>query len=308
MFAYNAGDGKLYPTAMIVNAGECDPTAEPSEFIEPAAGDGGLYPPPETFPVIKPTTPVKPSQSPNKNCGTRPFDNSSDSEPNTFISDQVALLQANREGFLGKPGLAGSTLFAKVNVFWHIVYAGGTQRWNGNLTMDDINSQMDVLNRDYDGRVQFNFAGVDFTIAPVWFHYEDNHNDMKSKLRQGGPSDLNIYTVNFSFSGILGYATFPWDLTNDTLPIDGVVMKHNTVPTFPDPPYNLGKTLTHEVGHWLGLYHTFQGGCVGDGDFVDDTPAVAKPNGGCPSTPVDSCPDQPGNDLLNDFMDYTDDM
>jgi len=65
--------------------------------------------------------------------------------------------------------------------------------------------------------------------------------------------------------------------------------------------------LTHEVGHWLGLYHTFENGCSAPGDSVDDTPFVAEPNFGCPGS-VDSCPnDGQGNDLVNNFMDYTDD-
>lgn len=174
-------------------------------------------------------------------------------------------------------------------------------------TENQVNDQMNVLNAAFTNTpYTFQLRTVTRSNNSTWLTAGPDttaEQQMKAALRQGDAGDLNMYVSNPG-GGLLGWATFPsWV---DNLADDGVVLLGASLPGGAAAPYNEGDTATHEVGHWLGLYHTFQGGCRGSGDFVSDTPAVRSPNYGCP-VGVDSCRKQAGEDDVFNYMDYTDD-
>ncbi len=130
--------------------------------------------------------------------------------------------------------------------------------------------------------------------------------EMKGQLHVGGRLDLNLYYIP-SWQGS-GVCRFPnWIGPNDeNLAIDGCMQASDS---FPDgTPDRRGFLTVHEVGHWMGLLHTFQGGCSEQGgDYVLDTPAEATPNpwsAGCPAN-RDTCPSLPGRDPIENHMDYS---
>jgi hypothetical protein len=176
-------------------------------------------------------------------------------------------------------------------------------------TEDQVLEQVQVLNSAFivNSPYQFQLVGqIRQFNNSAWLSAGPGstaERSMKSALRQGGRGALNMY-VSDPGGGLLGWATFPSSYDGNPLN-DGVVVLGGSLPDGDAAPYNQGDTGTHEVGHWLGLYHTFQGGCRGSGDFVADTPAVRSPNYGCP-VGADSCRKTPDDDVFN-YMDYTDD-
>jgi hypothetical protein len=170
-----------------------------------------------------------------------------------------------------------------------------------------INDQMTVLNQAYAAwGYSFVLQATTRTTNATWYNgcYGTSETAMKTALHQGTAVDLNVYTCNPS-NGILGYATFPSSYAGAKAR-DGVVLLYSSLPGGTAAPYNLGDTATHEVGHWMGLYHTFQGGCNGSGDYVNDTGAERSAAYGCPKG-QDSCRNKAGLDPIENFMDYTDD-
>ena len=158
--------------------------------------------------------------------------------------------------------------------------------------------------------MRFQGTGFSFTLASVnrvddrkWFTNCYGNQNFKKDLAVDVPHTLNFYTCKPK-GNILGYAYLPWSYPEDNWR-HGVVVLYSSLPGGTAAPYNLGDTGTHEVGHYLGLDHTFQGGCNARGDSVADTPVEASPAFGCP-TGRDTCA-APGLDPIENFMDYTDD-
>jgi hypothetical protein len=195
---------------------------------------------------------------------------------------------------------------------------------SGGITSDQLHAQMRVLNDAYAGRTapnaaatpfRFRIAAVDITKKTAWYNWDLNEDGTetaaalaaKRALHRGGWADLNVYIAGLG-SGLLGYATFPQD---GVLKLDGLVVLNDSLPGGSAAPYNEGDTATHEIGHWLGLFHTFENGCKPPGDYVKDTPYQADGDnifycGENPDFGDDTCP-QPGKDPVHNFMSYGDD-
>ncbi|MDJ0944727.1 MAG: zinc metalloprotease [Kiloniellales bacterium] len=151
-------------------------------------------------------------------------------------------------------------------------------------------------------------ADVEEVNNADWFrmgHDSAAERAAKTALQTDPETTLNFYTTNGG--GLLGWATFPWDLAGDPV-MDGVVVLFSSLPEIGPPPYNLGQTATHEVGHWLGLYHTFQGGCSATGDHVGDTVPHSGPNFGKPEVGLRHNACNPGDAApVQNYMNYVDD-
>lgn len=212
-------------------------------------------------------------------------------------------LSRSASGEAKKPSGSGAFVAATIPVHWHTI----TDGTKGALTASEINSQISVLNSAYaSSGFSFILASTTTTNNASWYngldHGTSKERAMKTALHKGDNTDLNIYSANLA-GGLLGWATFPKTQTDV---MDGVVILDESLPGGSASPYNLGDTATHEVGHWLNLYHTFQGGCSDTaGDYVTDTPAEASPASGCP-TGRDTCT-LPGLDPIKNFMDYSND-
>ena len=198
-------------------------------------------------------------------------------------------------------GLAPDAAGGVVNVYFHVV----TDGTYGNINDAAIASQMRVLNDAFaPWGWSFNLAATDRTVNARWFNdCYSNDRQMKNALHQGTGDDLNIYSC--VPGPYLGFATFPSNYSSQPN-LDGVVLLYTSLPRGGEENYDEGDTATHEVGHWFGLYHTFQNGCSKNGDYVSDTPSEQSPAFECPIG-RDTCEGSryPGLDPVENFMDYS---
>jgi hypothetical protein len=236
-------------------------------------------------------------------------------DPHNLTAAEVAAREADLNARLSALGVqkadraAVAAAAITIPVVVHVIQENSTL---GAVSDSMINQQISVLNNAYDGgsvggattSFGFSLTRINRVINPSWYpipYNSSTERQMKAALREGGDGTLNMYLGALS-SGLLGWATFP---RNNIDSYDGVVVLNQSLPGGNATPYNLGDTATHEVGHWLGLYHTFQGGCGGSGDQVADTPAERSPAYGCP-TGRNTC-SSAGVDPITNFMDYSDD-
>ncbi|PWY78388.1 hypothetical protein BO94DRAFT_174614 [Aspergillus sclerotioniger CBS 115572] len=223
----------------------------------------------------------------------------------------------------------------EIETWFHIVSSNGA----ANTVSDEmITSQLSYLQKAYQSAtISYRLEGVTRQVNDSWARNDDELG-MKNALRRGNYSTLNVYfqtdlqessdgasratrevdnartDVSDQSSNVLGFCTLPDPSVNASSPRssyikDGCNVLAETMPGGSLTQYNQGGTAVHEIGHWNGLLHTFEGeSCSADneGDYIDDTPEQSEPTNGCPAE-KDSCPDLPGLDAIHNFMDYSSD-
>ena len=202
----------------------------------------------------------------------------------------------------------------------------GTPGYNTNPVGADVEIEFVLAKQDPNGNPTNGIDRVNFT-QPSWSEYEIE-TILKPNTIWDPASYLNMWSLKFTDNTLLGYAQFPdgsslggLSASGGPANTDGVVSSYDVFGSSDfggsfllAPPYNKGRTMTHEVGHWLGLLHIWGDGGSRDSntkdcnasDFCDDTPISGWENYDCLTT-YDSCPTDPGSDMTENYMDYTND-
>ena len=229
-----------------------------------------------------------------------------DGADKAYADEQARLARGDKQAqrATGTGAAAATVTGGTIDTYVHVITSTSGA---GNVTDQQIASQLSVLNNAFGGwGWSFRLVATDRTANDSWYTATNGttaERQMKAALRRGTADDLNMYLNNMG-GGLLGWATFPSSYASNPTN-DGVVVLTASLPGGTAAPYNQGDTATHEVGHWMGLYHTFQGGCSKTGDYVSDTAPEKSPAYGCP-TGRDTCRGG-GVDPITNFMDYSDD-
>jgi hypothetical protein len=267
-----------------------------------------------------------------RNCGTNEYQMMLEQQDPSIINQREEIEQFTRDFIANNP--QGDRNIIRIPVVVHVVY-NTTQE---NISDAQIQSQITVLNQDFrklnadvantpaafaglagDSQIEFCLASVDpngnatngVLRVPTTATSFGTNNTVKSSTSGGSNAwnasrYLNMWVCDISGS-ILGYAQFP----GGSASTDGVVIDYQYFGTIgtATAPFNKGRTATHEVGHWLNLFHIWGDdgtGCTGS-DQVTDTPNAAGSNVGCPAFPRVTCSNGPNGDMFMNYMDYTDD-
>ena len=230
----------------------------------------------------------------------------------------------------------------RIPVVIHVIHLGEPVGEGYNLSRERVESQIRVINEDYrrkpgtrgynehpdggDARIEFVLANTAPDGSDTEGIVRVNMNEVENPHSQSGKFDfyafysywnpehyLNIWSVPMPGleNLVLGEATGPeTDLPGgdeftpgEPLQAEGVIINASHFgETNTDSDYNLGRTLTHEIGHYLGLLHTWGSNSCENNDYCQDTPPVGKPVLGCPTTPPIGCDGRPV--MIENFMNY----